>query len=313
MKRFAVKLLLFTILFLAYDKIYILVANRSAEAEIDKRLEYLVNGDINKDIVVVGSSRGARGIIASQIEKETGLSAFNLCYPGSNVEFHEFIIETLIEFNTNPKLLLLVVDDNTEFIYSRGITFRKDRLYPLVKYPYINEKLIELGSKDKYLSKFLVLHQLNKANFDLLDKKFTPLDTIMPCGSMPISWKKQGPDPYLTMDYEFYPINNEITEYVQAYKNIMKICSLNDIILVIIFPPLSRTHSLSFENRIRELNEANVQIYVYNNLNPVYKDPDYYHEGGHLLRTGAEIFTSELSNYINETLKAKSEFIPSIK
>jgi len=177
MKRFALKLLLFAGLFLAFDKIFILVANSSAEAEVDKRLEYLVKGEINKDIIVIGSSRGARGIIASQIERETGLSAYNLCYPGSNVEFHEFLIRTLIEFNDPPSLILLVVDDNTEFFYDSTITFRKDRLYPLVKYPWIREELIALGDKDRFFSKFLVLHQLNKANFDLRTKTFTPLYT----------------------------------------------------------------------------------------------------------------------------------------
>ena len=85
MVRFAKKLLLFAAIFLIFDKLFLIVANKSAEAEIDKRLEYLVNGQINKDIVVIGSSRGARDIIAGQIEEKTGLSAYNMCYPGSNV------------------------------------------------------------------------------------------------------------------------------------------------------------------------------------------------------------------------------------
>ena len=57
MKKFAAKLLLFAVIFLIYDKLFIIVVNRSAETEVDKRLEYLVNGDINKDIIVIGSSK----------------------------------------------------------------------------------------------------------------------------------------------------------------------------------------------------------------------------------------------------------------
>lgn len=302
MKRFALKLLLFASLFLAFDKIFILVANRSAEAEVDKRLEYLVKGEINKDIIVIGSSRGARGIIASQIERETGLSAYNLCYPGSNVEFHDYIIRTLIEFNDPPSIALLVVDDNTEFFYDSTITFRKDRLYPLVKYHWIREELIVLGDKDKFLSKFLVLHQLNKVNFDLRTKTFTPLDTIMPCGSMPVSWKKQGTDAHLTMEYESYFTDKEVVEYVEAYKEIINTCTLNNISLVVVFPPLSRTHSTAFEERIRELSDANTKIYVYDTTNPAYRNRDYYHEGGHLIRRGAEIFTDELNLYIGDLI-----------
>ena len=91
MIKFAKKLLLFVVLFLVYDKLFIIMTHFSAEAEIDKRLEYLVNGQISKDVVIIGSSRGSRDIIAGQIKDETGLSSYNLCYPGSNVEFHDFI------------------------------------------------------------------------------------------------------------------------------------------------------------------------------------------------------------------------------
>lgn len=299
MKKFAFKLLLFGCIFFAFDKVFILIANRSADAEIDKRLEYLINGDINKDIIVVGSSRGARGIIASRLECETGLSAYNLCYPGSNVEFHEFIIRTLLKFNDAPSIILLVVDDNTEFLANTGIIFRRDRLYPLVKYPYVREELINLGFKDKLLSKLLVLHQLNKANFDLRDKTFSPLDTIMSCGSMPISWKKQGEDPFLIMTYDSYSTSKEVDDYLESYDEIMKMCTSYKIKLVIVFPPLIRTHSIPFEERIRTVTGENADIYIYDTLNLRYKNSDYYHEGGHLIRKGAEIFTNELGHYIS--------------
>jgi len=88
MKGLIIKLLFFLVLFLAFDKIFILVANRSANAEADKRLELLLNGRINKDLIIAGSSRGSRDIIASRIEEMTGLSSYNLFYPGSNVVFH---------------------------------------------------------------------------------------------------------------------------------------------------------------------------------------------------------------------------------
>ena len=39
MKKFALKLLLFAAVFLLYDKLFIIVEKRSAEAEVDKRLE----------------------------------------------------------------------------------------------------------------------------------------------------------------------------------------------------------------------------------------------------------------------------------
>ena len=302
MMKFAAKLLLFAVIFLIYDKIFIIVANRSAEVEVDKRLEYLVKGEINKDIIVIGSSRGARDIVAEQIENETGFSAYNLCYPGSNLEFHAFILRTLVEFNDLPQVVLLVVDDDTEFLYDSTITFRKDRLYPLVKYPYIREELANLGDKDKYLSKFLILHQLNKANFDIRKKVFTPLDTIMNCGSMPISWQAKAKDRYFIADEREYNPDNEVIEYVNSYKEIIKTCSLNKIRLVVVFPPLSRSHSKSFENRIKELSDGDIHFYIYNTENQIYRNKDYYQNGGHLMRKGAVVFTDEIILFLNEFL-----------
>ena len=292
-------LLLFAGVFLVYDKFFLLIAKRSAEAEVDKRLEYLVKGEINADIVFIGSSRGARAIIADQVEKETGLSAYNLCYPGSNVEFHEFLIRTMIEFNNTPKMVFLVVDDDTEFEYDNAIIFRKDRLYPLVKYSYIWKELAERVNRDKFFSRFLIINRLSKYNFDLSGKKFTPLDTIMERGSMPISWQSNINDRYLKADEGSYTREDEVKEYVDAYQEIIKTCKLHNTPLVVVFPPLLREHSASFEKRIKELGDANTHYFVYDMDNPRYRNKDYFHDGGHLIREGAEIYSNEVVEYID--------------
>jgi hypothetical protein len=301
--KFAAKLLLFVAIFLIYDKIFILLCNRSAEAEVDKRLEYLIKGEINKDIIITGSSRGSRDIIAGQIEDETGLSTYNLCYPGSNVEFHEFILRTLVKFNRPPKLVLLVVDDSTELLADETVIFRKDRLYPLVKYSYIWKELAKKEDKDIFFSNFLVLHKLNKYNFDFREKRFTPLDTIMNCGSMPISWQREGRHWYYVTGERLYMANNEVVEKVDAYKAIIKICRINKINLVVVFPPNYQTHSKSFENRIKELSGENAFFYIYNNENPLYRNKDYFYDEGHLIRKGAIDFTNELIPFINDLVE----------
>ena len=298
MKHFAIKLFLFAVLFLAYDKIFLLVANRSAEVEADKRLENVIMGKINSDIVILGSSRGSRGILAGMIEKETGISTINLCYPGSNVEFHEFVLRTLLKYNKPPKTLALVVDDSISFLPDTTVVFRRDLLYPLVKYPHVREELIKLGYKDKYISKFLVLHQLNKANFDLREKVFTPLDTVSECGSMTISWQQPGLEWYYITREKPYRTDDEIISYIHAFQKIIETCAVNNIKLVIVFPPLYRVHSASFENRIRQLGGHYPVYYVYNTENPAYKNKDNFFNRGHLRINGARIFTAELTEFL---------------
>lgn len=300
MKNYALKMLLFTALFLVYDKTFIIIRYYSAEKEIDKRLEYLINGKINKDLIITGSSRGSRDILASQIEDQTGLSSYNLCYPGSNVEFHEFLIKALLTFNKAPSVILLVVDDPEELLVNETVIYRKDRLYPLVKYPYIRDELVRLGDKDKLLSDIIILHQLNKYNFDLRQKKFTPLDTIIECGSMPISWQQEGRDWRYHKEETIYKIDNENIVKINAYKEIIKTCESRDIKLVIVFPPNYHPHNKAFEDRIRHLSGEKNYFYVYNTNNSIYKNKDYYYDQAHLMRKGAVDFTNELIDYLSE-------------
>lgn len=305
MKNFALKLVLFALAFLAFDKIFILVANKSAEAEIDKRLESLIKGEIKKDLIIAGSSRGSRDIIASRIEEKTGHSSYNLCYPGSNVEFHEFVLRTLIRFNDPPKIILLVVDDNNEFINVEKAIFRLDRLYPLVKYPYIRKELIDIGEKDRYLSKLFVLHNLNKANFNLKDKKFSALDTLMNCGSMPVSFQRVGKTWDFNPEERIYPIENEDLKKLNAFRKILNICKTHDITLFLIFPPNYQNFSEAFEARLNQLVDDDTAFYIYNFENPIYKDKDYFYDQEHLVKKGAIIFTDELAQFLNESNRNK--------
>jgi hypothetical protein len=305
MKSLIFRLGLFIAIFLVYDKLYIILANRSAQAEIDRRLEYVINGEINKDLIILGSSIGSRDVIAGQIEKETGLSSYNLCYPGSNIIFSEFVLRTLLKFNETPSEILLVVDDDVEFLDHKPIVFRKDRLYPLIKYNYIWEELAKIEDRDIFLSRFLVINRLNKYNFDVRSKTFTPLDTIMDCGSMPISWQSEGRNWDYDSSCRDYPIGREVSERVSSFQNIVDMCEANDIILILVFPPHFRSHSKKFESRVRQLSGSKPYFYIYNEENPIYQMMEYYYDETHLIREGAVIFTSELSHYIENSVIQK--------
>jgi hypothetical protein len=298
MKKFIYNFLLFIIVLFVFDKIFFLFIYFAPKNKIDKRLERVINGGINKDCIIIGSSRGARNIIAKQIEKETGLSSYNLSYPGSDIEFHEFLLRSLIKFNQKPKIILLAVDDPSELLSSESITFRLDVLYPLVKYNYINNELIARGAKTK-LSKILCLSRINKSNFDLRKEHFTALDTIIDCGSMPISFQRENRTFKYDTSNQGYLIKNELHKKVNAFLNFYQLCNLNAIKLYFVFPPNFQEYNFDFEKRIKELTKNNVSCFSYNFSNVVYKDKSYFYDEAHLKTNGAVIFTSELAKFLN--------------
>ncbi len=294
-------LFLFTITFFVFDKIFFIFIYLSPKRTSDKRLEQIINGEINKECIIIGSSRGARNIIAQKIENVTGLSCYNLSYPGSDIEFHEFILRSIINYNRKPKFVLLAVDEPLELLPTESINFRLDALYPLVYYNYINNELIARGEKN-FLSRILCLSRINRSNFDLRKKYPSALDTILDCGSMPISFKREN----RIFDYkegglqnQFYLIENELPNKVKAFKNIQKMCNKNGIKLYIVFSPNFQQHNLSFENRIKELTNNNAGYFIYDTSNMVYKDKSYFYDESHLQTKGAEIFTNELAEFLN--------------
>jgi hypothetical protein len=304
MNKFIINLSVFCIIFFTFDKLFIFIRNYSAKTEIDKRLELLINGKITKTIVVVGSSRGARDIIAGKIQTETGQPAYNLCYPGSNIYFHEFLVRSLIKFNKTPKQILLVVDDPSEFHQDKTLNFRLDRMYPLVKYSYIRKELINRGEKNKWASYLFILHQINKSNFDFNKKQFSSLDTIKNCGSMPISFQRKGRNWKYGFKEDNYSVETEIKDKVEAFNKIIDMCNENKIGLTIIFPPNYKPRNTLFENRIKELtnHKENVSFMVYNDKNPIYSNKNYFYDESHLMNTGADIFTEEIVLCLREKM-----------
>jgi hypothetical protein len=270
---------------------------KSASLEKDKRLEQVINGEINKDIIVLGSSRGARDVIACQIEDSLHRSAFNLSYPGSDVEFHEFVLRSLLKFNKAPKVVMLVVDYDAEFYPSTSLRFRLDRMYPLVKYDYIYKEMIAKGEINPYLSRILVLSRINNANLSLTPKNFTAMDSIKGCGSMPISFQKKGGN-FEFSENRDYELKKELPYKLESFRKIQKLCSAYGIKLYLLYGPNFGNYSSLFENRIKELASPGNSFYAYDTLNPIYKDRSYYFDVTHLQTKGAEIYTNELINLL---------------
>ena len=172
MKAFILKSVFFVVLFFVLEKIFFVFIFNAPSLENDRRLEKVLKGNLNKELYIIGSSRGARNIIASQIKDSLKISCFNLSYPGSNIVFHEFILKAIVKHNKTPKIILLTVDDMVQFFESDVLTFRFERLYPLVYYNYVNDLLIERGEKtflslkpDTNLIFFLFVRILFNINF----------------------------------------------------------------------------------------------------------------------------------------------------
>lgn len=299
MKKFLIRLLIFILFLFAVDKLFIFVRNASPELEVDKRLEYIITGQIKADIVVFGSSRGARSIIAEQITDSLGISAYNLSSPGSDITFHEFLLRLLLQNkgNTVPKTVVLVVDDSDELKMSKSLKFRLDRMYPLVKYQVIRDELVKRKDKKPIINELLVLHQMNKSNFLFKQRKFTKNDSIMPKGSMPIGHQKKTFDKHYGTQVYFYKKKGEYIQKVRAYKLFVDYCRKNKIQLIIAVPPNFRKTTIGFPERMKELLEGYGTVKVFDDTKSEYTNSDYFFDGAHLQTNGSIVYTNDIISY----------------
>lgn len=300
MKRFILNSVMFLAIFFVVEKSSYYLLYKAPDKEVDKRLEQVVNGEMNKELIVLGSSRGAGNIIAGQLEKETGLSAFNLSYQGTNIEFHDFILTTLLKYNKAPKKLLLCIDSPHAFFKEKSLGFRVDPLFPLAANNYINDELIKRGENSR-LSKLFCLGRITKNNFDFKQKKQRSINPIDNYGSMPLlKMSETGEALMFSSRLIDYTLELESQEKLKAFKHIQQSCEAYDIELVCVFSPSFRKFHQEFFKRVKLLLHSNNKVFTYDLELDIYTDANYFYDNEHLNVIGAKIFTSELSAFLNK-------------
>lgn len=299
MRKLLTRLLIFASCFLVLDKAFILVRDSAPNREVDRRLEKIVTGNIQSDILIYGSSRGARSVIAKVFMDSLGISAYNLSFPGSDVTFHEFLLRTTLNTpgNKKPKSVILVVDDSDELKVSKSLKFRLDRMYPLVKYKAIREELVKRKEKKPILNELLVLHQLNKSTFLFKQRKFTKNDSIMPCGSMPISHQKKTFDKIYKKQPYSYSREQELVQKIRSFRAFKDLCKENRIQFIVAIPPNFRVVTSGFKERLLQLMDGYGELWMYDQTNPVYSNSDYFFDNAHLQTSGSYVYTNELVHY----------------
>lgn len=294
MKKFLKTLMMFALLFFLVDKLFYWKIESLPERDFDKRLEWILNGKINKDILIFGSSRAQHNLYSDIIEDSLKKSTYNLGYRGCNINFQLFLLKSVLKHNKKPQIIVLTVDDDREFVTEKTLQFRYDKLYPLVKYQEITNELIyrkeispfaaglysarigwEQFSKPKSISKY---DTWTKAGTVLLD--FTAVDFD----------KKMQP-------FKKYNIKLELPERLAAFKEFQLICQKESIQLFIFIPPNFTIQNKEFVRRVKDLLLDDTTPFYSENSN-LFRNSNYFSDRSHLNKLGAIVYTNEIIKYL---------------
>lgn len=301
MKKFILKCLLFVAVFFIFDKAFIIFRYLSPKLDFDKRLEHVLEGDIHKDILIFGSSRGTADILPWMLEDSLGLTTFNLSYGGGEIMLEEFILEEIIKNHEIPKYIILLLDDDFELYEHDENAFRADRLQPLVKYPDVRKELVAQGELNPVLSRFFILAQLKKSNYDLRNP-ISVNDTVTQYGNLPEHGQRTGINWDVIGGTNYNP-EEEVEKKKADFIRFQQLCIDNDIKLIMAVPPSFRKLNKAFYQRMQELTVPGIDLIISDTGNPVYSDTIYFKDTYHLNMKGATVFTEELIDHIKSSQK----------
>ena len=303
MKKFIINIFVFGVLFFFLEKSAYLLLKYTAKYQEDNRLQLVIEGDMSKDIIILGTSRGASNVLAKQISEQTNSNAYNLSFPGSDIAFHEFVFNELLKNNEAPKKILYVVDNPHIFIKEESLSFRYDKLFPVAYNNTCNNLLIE-EEKHSVLSKYLYSSRLHRINFIFKNKEKSKHSRITSFGSTVYpyynndrSWvvsyldNKKKIDKSVSVDYQ--------EDKLKTFQRIIEKCKLKNIELTFVFAPNYSPQNERFIQFFKTKFGNGNNILVYDKNDDNYYTEECFHDQAHLNVDGAVNFTSEISNYLN--------------
>jgi hypothetical protein len=317
MKKWLTQIGLFFLLLFVVDKLLLCIIEINPSLEADQKLEKVLQGKIGVEVLALGSSRCTRSFAAQKFETLSGLTTYNAGFAGSNIDFQSFVFDLYLTHQKKPQWLILTIDDPLQLVQNESIKFRTDRLYPLIKYPEIKSKLIELGEKNEILCHVFVAHQLSFKSVLPIQKHFSTIDSIQSDGSMLVNGTKLSGQVFDTLP-KHYVRKVESPKLRVAFRKIIDRCRKENIHLMLCFPPNTRPFSKGFIERIQDFTRKDkVKYFIDSSFNSSTKHTTYFFDESHLNRRGARVFTEHLFEFfqkqrLQEALNHKKDTIGTI-
>ena len=287
---------MFLLIVFIIDKAAVLLIGLKRKFDVDFRLEMLLEGKLNKDILVLGPSTASRDILAGMIEDSLGASTINLSDYSADIIYTNFIFQTYLKTNRTPKIVCLSLTSSIELQNETGFSpliYREDKLVPFLDYKVVNEEFIR-RNKHSFVSRFMFSARMRLSHLTFNYKTQNSLDTILPCGSKPIFL------PHIKKDIKFidtimdYNPEFDDQKKLNAFRDLINTCDKNNIELLLLIPPMYRTFDVKAYNHMKQFESDYCHLLSYDTLNSLYKDTALYYDWAHLNIEGAKIYTQEI-------------------
>ena len=279
----------------------------------------IYNSSINSETAIIGSSRAWVHFNPKIINEILNTQSYNFGEDGSNFILQYIRFKEYTSFNPTPKFVVLSLDMWT--LKNSDNSYPTYRFYPYMLWNYrvynILEKFNKLGYK-KNLFNFPLIRYMNFKTFDLLlnnnEKPFFKLfNKYLELNSsgnlrnygfraMNLEWKK---DDIKTLFDKNYSVNIDYSIKL-ILENFIEELIDNNIEIIMVYPPefiegqgviANRNEILSIYKNISI--KLDIPFFDYSN-DTISMKKDLFYNVQHLNKTGANLFSRDISFKINE-------------
>jgi hypothetical protein len=272
----------------------------------------IVDGQINADILVTGSSRAVNHYDPALIQSATGRTTYNIGLNGSQIDMQVARLRTYLAHNRKPKLIIHNLDLST-FLVSHGEVYDPGQYIP-----YLQEETL-FASLRQIEPQFWKARALPLYGYVVEDLRFTWIIGIRSLlGHVPPEDHPLGFNPrHLRWTSEFDQFHKLHSEGVRIeiepdgvrhMQDLLRLCRNQGIELVLVYSPEYREMQDLTLNRaevfakFRELGQAyGVPFWDYSD-SWVSADRNKFYNSQHLNAAGAEDFSRLLADRIASML-----------
>jgi hypothetical protein len=268
----------------------------------------ILDGKVNSNIVIYGSSRAWVHFNPQIIEKQLHQSTYNLGIDGHNFKMQYLRHKLLLKNNKKPKLILHSVDFRT--LEERADLYNPDQILPYMLWNKdffestisyegynwfdYNIPLIRYFGKTKSLDQIIKSYRFPYQN---------PINRIKGYKGNDAVWNNDLKKAKLAIGRYNVKINKELRYNFERY---IKECKIKNIKLILIYSPEYIDGQKFIINRNESIELFKSYANTYNILfidyskNSICFDKKYFYNASHLNKTGAELFTAKVVDTIQK-------------
>lgn len=265
-----------------------------------KEWNELNEGDINADLIVLGSSRAWIHISPAILDSMLNVDSYNLGLNGHNFHLQYAKYAAYLEKNRKPKTIIYSLDITS--LIRREILFNKYQFLPYTDIPIVAESLMEYKHGIKKAETLIPLLKYRKEH-DLIKigvEEFFALkhysnDKYKGYKSYDTGWSdiaKDHTDNHIELD----------SATVNLFESFVEQCLSDEIELIIVYTPSYVRNQAITANRAEVMNtyrgiadKYDLEYWDYSQ-DSICFDKKYFMDGKHMNKTGAELFTYYLAD-----------------